>query len=153
MRDVEIAKHFIKATTGILSTMAGITAAPGAPYVKKDSQSTGDISAIIGVTGPKNGTIAVSFPYECASALVVGMLGEDVGDMEQDMQDAVGELANMISGQARASLAEHGLVLQGATPSIIVGKDHQVRHMTKAIVMAIPFISDGGKFTVEFCLA
>lgn len=153
MRDVEIAKHFIKATSEILSTMAGLTAKPGAPYVKKDQQASGDISAIIGVTGTKNGTISVSFPFASASALVTGMLGDDVLDMEQDMQDAVGEVTNMISGQARAAIAEHGVVLQGSTPSVVVGKGHQVHHMTKAIVMAIPFTTDGGEFTVEFCLA
>ena len=153
MRDVEIAKHFVKATTSILATMAGLTATPGKPYVKKDDLAVGDISAIIGVTGPKNGTISVTFTMDSATTLVVGMLGEDVEDMEQDMQDAVGEVANMISGQARASIAEAGLVLQGSTPSVVVGKNHQIHHMTKAVVMAIPFTTSGGEFTVEFCLA
>jgi chemotaxis protein CheX len=153
MRDVEIAKHFIKATTNILATMAGITATPGKPYVKKDQVASGDISAIIGVTGPRNGTISVSFSSASATALVVGMLGEDVGDMNQDMQDAVGEVTNMISGQARASIAGEGLTLQGSTPSVIMGKNHTIHHMTKAVVMAIPFTTPDGDFTVEFCLA
>ena len=152
MRDVEIAKHFVKATCTILSTMAGITAAPGRPYVKKNAEATGDISAIIGVTGVRNGTISVSFTTESATSLVVGMLGEDVEDINQDMQDAVGEVANMVSGQARASIAEQGLVLQGSTPSVVVGKNHVIHHITKAVVMAIPFTTPGGEFTVEFCL-
>ena len=153
MRDVEIAKHFVKAVSLILSTMAGIDATPGMPYVKKNRVACGDISAIIGVTGPRNGTIAVSFPEATATALVVGMLGEDVEDLEQDMQDAVGEVANMISGQARASIAEAGLVLQGSTPSVVMGKSHTIHHITKATIMAIPFTTPDGEFTVEFCLA
>ena len=152
MRDVAIAKHFVKATTAILSTMAGISATPGKPYVKKDQVACGDISAIIGVTGPRKGTISVSFTTESATELVIGMLGDDVEDMDQDMQDAVGEVANMISGQARASLAGEGLALQGATPSVVVGKDHMIHHITKAVVMAIPFTTQAGEFTVEFCL-
>lgn len=153
MRDVEIAKYFIKATTSILSTMAGITATPGTPYVKKDQSASGDISAIIGLTGPKNGSVSVSFSFKSAESLVRGMLGDDIGDLEQDMQDAVGELTNMISGQARAGIAEAGLVLHGATPSVVVGKGHKIHHMTKSIVMAIPFTTQDGDFTVEFCLA
>ncbi len=152
MRDVEIAKHFVKATTVVLSTMAGITATPGKPFAKKDREAVGDISAIIGVTGPKKGTISVSFYTDSATELVRGMLGDDIGDIDQDMQDAVGELTNMISGQARASIAEAGLTLQGATPSVVVGKGHQIHHMSKAVVMAIPFTTPGGHFTVEFCL-
>ncbi|CAK7039818.1 MAG: hypothetical protein DELT_00732 [Desulfovibrio sp.] len=153
MRDVEIAKYFVKATTTILATMAGLTATPGVPYVKKDQTATGDISAIIGVTGPKNGTISVSFSTNSAMGLVTGMLGDDIMDIEQDMQDAVGEVANMISGQARAAIAENGLILQGSTPSVVVGKEHKIHHMTKSTVMAIPFTTHCGDFTVEFCLA
>ena len=153
MRDVEIAKHFVKATVVILSTMAGITATPGKPYVKKDQAAKGDISAIIGVTGPKNGTISVSFSTQSATGLVTGMLGDAVEDLNQDMQDAVGEVANMISGQARAGIAEAGLVLNGSTPSVVVGKNHIIHHISKAVVMAIPFTTLDGEFTVEFCLA
>lgn len=153
MRDVEIAKYFVKATSAILTTMAGIAARPGNPYVKKDRVACGDISAIIGVTGLKNGTISVSFPFVCAKALVYGMLGNDVEDLAHDIQDAVGEVANMISGQARASIAEAGLALQGSTPSVVVGKGHTIHHMTKATVMAIPFAMPEGEFTIEFCLA
>ncbi len=152
MRDVAIAKHFVKATTAILSTMAGIAAVPGKPYVKKDQVACGDISAIIGVTGPKTGTISVSFTTESATELVIGMLGDAVENMDQDMQDAVGEVANMVSGQARAGIAAEGLVLQGATPSVVVGKDHTIHHITKGVVMAIPFTTPAGQFTVGVCL-
>jgi chemotaxis protein CheX len=150
--DIEIAKAFIKATTEILSTMAGLEAVPGVPYVKKSAKAKGDVSAIVGVTGPKRGTIAVSFTQACAIALVKGMLGDDIQDIMQDTQDAVGEVANMVSGQARAALSAHGLSLQGATPTVIIGKDHIVSHTTTSPIMAIPFTPPAGEFTVEFCL-
>lgn len=152
LSDIDIAKSFIKATTDILSTMAGIEARPGAPYVKKSAAARGDVSAIVGVTGPKRGTIAVSFTEACAVALVRGMLGDDIQDLMQDTQDAVGEVANMVSGQARANLAAKGLTLQGATPTVIIGKNHMISHTTTSPVMAIPFSTPAGEFTVEFCL-
>ncbi len=152
LRDPEIAKYFVKATTGIVATMAGIEAVPGTPFVKKDQTARGDISAIIGVTGPRKGTIAMSFTKECAFAIVLGMLGDSVEDLMQDAQDAVGEIANMVSGQARAGIAEKGLVLQGATPSVITGENHHIRHMSSGAVIAIPFSTKAGPFTVEFCL-
>ncbi len=152
MRDTDIARHFIKATTNILATMAGITAVPGTPFAKKNLVACGDVSAIIGVTGARRGTIAVSFTSECAAALVTAMLGDAVENLEQDMQDAVGEIANMVSGQARASIAAAGLTLHGATPSVITGENHHIRHMTSAVVIAIPFATEAGRFTVEFCL-
>ncbi len=152
LRDPEIAKYFIKATTGILVTMAGVKAVPGNPYAKKDHTAAGDISAVIGVTGPKKGTIAMSFTKECATTLARNMLGDAVEDLAQDAQDVVGEIANMVSGQARAGIAEKGLVLQGATPSVITGDNHRIRHMTNGTVIVIPFSTEAGPFTVEFCL-
>ncbi len=147
---VEIAKPFIKATVNVLSTMAMITPQPGKPYIKKDNTAEGDVSAVIGITGEKNGSISVSFSKKCAVALVKAMLGDDVEDIIQDVKDAVGEITNMISGQARAGLSEMGMSLNGSTPSVIMGDNHTITHVTKEPVVAIPFTTEHGNFFVEF---
>ena len=148
---VIVARPFIKAAQEILATMAGMDSAADAPFVKKNDIAKGDISAIMRVTGDKTGTIAVSFSRSCALALVKGILGNDIQDAQQDTQDAVGEVANMISGQARAALANMGLDLKGSTPSVIVGEGHVIRHISAGPTIAIPFTTDHGEFTVEFC--
>jgi chemotaxis protein CheX len=151
LEGVAIAKPFVKAVVAVLGTMAGITATPGVPYVKKNPVAKGDVSAIVGVTGGKVGTIAVSFSRSCSLALVRGMLGDDIEDVLQDTQDAVGEITNMVSGQARASLAEMGISLQGSTPTVIMGDGHLIRHISSNPVVAIPFSTEHGDFTIEFC--
>jgi chemotaxis protein CheX len=147
---VTFAKPFVKATINVLSTMAMIDPKPGKPYVKKDQTATGDVSAVIGVTGEQNGTISVSFSKQCAVAMVKAMLGDDIEDIIQDAKDAVGEMTNMISGQARAGLSEMGLNFQGSTPTVIMGDKHTISHVTKAPVIVIPFTTDHGDFAVEF---
>jgi len=149
----EIAKPFIKATQEILSMMAGLEVTFGAPYVKKCATATGDVSAIVGVTGDMRGSIAVSFSKEAAKALAEGMLGDAIEDLAQDTQDAVGEVTNMISGQARAGLVEIGITVQGSTPTVIMGDGHQIRHISESPVVAIPFSTQYGAFTVEFCMS
>jgi chemotaxis protein CheX len=149
--NAEIARPFVKAVREILDTMAGISATAGKPYVKEDHVAKGDVSAIVGVTGDKVGTISVTFTRSCAIALVRGMLGDDVHDILQDTQDAVGEVTNMVSGQARAGLRALGISLQGSTPTVIVGDGHVIRHISPSPVVAIPFASKDGEFTVEFC--
>jgi chemotaxis protein CheX len=152
MESVEIAKTFVVATTNILSTMAKINPMAGKPFVKKDRMALGDFSAVIGVTGAHKGSICVTFTKEGAMSVVRAMLGDDIDNLEQDAVDTVGEIANMVSGQARAALAEKGVTLQGATPTIITGEKHHITHMSKAPVMCIPFVLPEGSFTVEFCL-
>ncbi|MGE4298377.1 MAG: chemotaxis protein CheX [Desulfovibrionaceae bacterium] len=148
---VEIAKPFIKATVNVLSTMAMIQPSPGKPFIKKDSSASGDVSAVIGFTGDKNGSISVSFTKKCAIALVKAMLGDDIEDIVKDTKDAVGEITNMISGQARAGLSEIGMNFNGSTPSVIMGDNHTITHVTKSPVISIPFTTPHGEFFVEFC--
>lgn len=147
--DISLAKPFIAATVDVLSTMAMITPAPGKPFVKKDNVARGDVSGIIGITGEKNGTISVTFTRACAVAIVKNMLGEDIQDIINDVKDAVGELTNMISGQARRGLSEMGYVFQGATPTVIMGENHSISHVTSGPIMAVPFTTEHGEFTVE----
>ena len=147
-----IGKHFISATTHVLSAMANIVPHAGTPYVKETMFAKGDVSAIVGITGHARGSISVSFTKPCAIALVKGMLGDDIQDIIQDTRDAVGEITNMISGQARASLAEAGMVFQGATPTVIMGDGHTIGHVSRGPVIAIPFTTEHGEFTIEFCM-
>ncbi len=149
--DIELAKPFIKAAISVVSTMAFITPVPGKPFVKKNNTATGDVTGLVGITGKQNGSVSISFSKGCAVAIVKNMLGEDIQDIVSDVKDAVGEITNMVSGQARAGLAEKGLVFQGSTPTVILGDNHSISHMAKSPIMAIPFTTEHGHFTIEFC--
>lgn len=151
MSDVALAKPFVQATINVLSSMTGLSPVPGKPYIKNTDKAQGDVSAIVGITGCKSGAIALSFSQSCASALVKGMLGDAIEDIIADTRDAVGEITNMISGQARATLSEMGLPLQGSTPSIIFGANHSLSFPGQVTTVAIPFETDYGTFTLEFC--
>ncbi len=151
MSDVTLAKPFIQAAINVLSAMSGLSPVAGAPFAKKDNKAQGDVSAIVGITGCKSGAIALSFSQSCAIALVKGMLGDAIEDIMADTRDAVGEITNMISGQARASLSEMGIPLQGSTPSVVFGKNHTLTFPGQASVIAVPFTTEHGNFTLEFC--
>ena len=45
--------------------------------------------------------MSVTFSKECAQAVVNHMIGENFTEMNAEVADAVGELTNMISGDAR----------------------------------------------------
>ena len=152
MENVEIAKAFIIATNNTLSTMANITPTAGKPFVKTDQTALGDFSAVIGVTGKHKGSICVTFTREGAVSIAQAMLGDDLEDLERDVIDTVGEITNIISGQTRAAISEKGIVLQGSTPTIVVGEQHRITHLSRAPVMCIPFSMPTGSFSVEFCL-
>lgn len=149
---IEIAKPFVSATLHVLTTMAQIEPQVGKPYVKKGDTATGDVSAIVGLTGTKTGSMSISFSKKCAVSIVKAMLGDDVTDIIADAKDVVGELTNMISGQARVGLNAAGLNLTSSTPTIVFGDNHTISHVCEGPVMAIPFSTPNGDFTLEFSL-
>ncbi len=150
--DAKIINPFINATTNVLETMAFTKSEAGKPFIKEDCTAKGDITGVIGITGEKNGTISVTFDQASILKIVSNMFGEDITEINSDIADAVGELTNMISGQARKELEEIGKVFHAAIPSVITGKNHTIVHMSNGPKIAIPFKTDDGNFTIEVCI-
>ena len=149
--DVKLINPFIDATLHVLETMASTRAMPGKPYLKKDKVARGDVSGVIGLTGDVKGTISVSFNEKCILSIVSLMFGEEIIKLNEEIQDAVGEITNMISGQARQKLEELGLSLNAAIPTVVMGKGHSITHITNHQIIAVPFNTDKGTFTIEVC--
>ena len=145
----EYINPFLSGTINVLKTMASVTPVPGKPYVKKNKLSIGDISGIIGLTGAKQGSVVVSFTKECALKVVSAMLMEEFTDLNDEVRDAVGEITNMISGDARKHLAELGLKFEAGIPTVISGKNHEISHSSNGPCIVIPFKCDGLEFFVE----
>ncbi|MBU1249198.1 MAG: chemotaxis protein CheX [Proteobacteria bacterium] len=146
-----MAKPFVKAAVDILGTMAGVQAKAGIPFAKKENQARGDVTGLVGLTGDKRGSISISFEKACAIHIVKSMLGDAIEDILSDVKDAVGEITNMVSGQARVGLSAAGLSLQSGTPTVVMGDGHSIEHVTTGTVIAIPFSTPNGGFTIEFC--
>ncbi len=149
--DVTLINPFINATMNVLETMAFMEVNPGKPFLKTDNVAIGDITGLMGLTGVANGTVAVTFQKECILAIVSNMFGEEMGEINHEIIDAVGELTNMISGQARRELEEIGRSFKAAIPSVVAGPGHSITHYTKGPKIAIPFTTDNGDFTIEVC--
>jgi len=150
--DVKLINPFIDATLNVLSSLAFTDAHVGKPYLKKDTVAKGDVSGIVGLTGETSGTISVSFSKMCITSIVSKMFGEEITEINDEVKDAVGEILNIVSGQARQRLETMGRILKGAIPTVITGKDHSITHITRRPIVAIPFSTNNGDFTIEVCL-
>jgi chemotaxis protein CheX len=131
--DVKLINPFISATLHVLETMASTKAEAGKPFLKKNQVAIGDITSVIRLTGDASGTISVSFAEKSFLAIVANMFGEEMKELNDEIGDAVGEIANMISGQARKKLGETGKSLKAAIPTVIMGKNHTICHETSGV--------------------
>ena len=147
--DVKLINPFLAAAMHVLKTMAEVDAKPGKPFLKKDDVAIGDVSAIIGITGAAQGSMALIFTEECIKDIASNLLGVPFTELNHEVRDAVGELTNMICGDARRRLAEGGFVLQAGIPTIVGGKGHSIRHIASGPCLAVPFTTSQGSFMVE----
>lgn len=104
--DTELINPFIDATRYVLETMASTKVQAGEPYLKKDEVALGDVSGVIGMTGEATGIMSVTFTEKGILPIVSNMLREEMKELNEEIQDAVGEICNMICGQARRKLKE-----------------------------------------------
>jgi chemotaxis protein CheX len=150
--DAKIVRPFLEAVKNVIGTMAMIEVVPGKPFMKRDTVASGDVTGVIGITGDRNGTMSVTFTRPCIQAVVGNMLGEPVDELNQDVRDAVGELTNMISGQARRGLQMLGVRLEAGIPTVVTGENHSIAHISREPILAVPFSTTHGDFTLEVSL-
>lgn len=145
---------FVKATDKIFESMVGIQVSHRQVYVKKGCRMLGEITAIIGLSGSAMGMCSISLTVEFAARAVGKMIYEDLPADAQDMmvRDGVGELINMIAGQAKALLSRTKYKFDITLPTIVSGVDHEVyyRRGTQCIVILFE-TEDGIPFTIEIC--
>ncbi len=150
--EVKYINPFLTATSNVLKTMAFIDLIPGKPTLKKDAVVVGDISGIIGLTGEVRGSLSVTFSLTLIKEIMSNMLGETINEITEDVKDAVGEMTNMICGDARRALQQEGLKLSAAIPTIVSGKNHTIKHAVKGPIIVIPFKSGSGQVVIEVSL-
>lgn len=147
--DVKLINPFLDAAVNVLKTMAMVDPVPGKPFLKRHSSAMGDVSGIIGITGQARGSMSISFSESCITAIVGNLFGTVVNGVNDEVRDAVGEITNMICGDARRRLERENISLQSGTPTVIAGKNHSVTHISQGPMLAIPFETQNGPFVIE----
>jgi chemotaxis protein CheX len=142
---------FIDATISVIAAMASLKVVPAKAYLKKEATATGDVSSIVGLTGTPTGSFSISFDEESILRITSRLFNEEITELDRDVAEAAGELANMISGQARRKIEEKGDLCEGAIPTVAAGKGHNVMHITNGPKIAVPFTLDKAKITLEVC--
>jgi chemotaxis protein CheX len=142
---------FISSIQNVFSTMLQLKVDIGDPYIKKDPAQHYDVSGIIGMSGDVVGSVVLSFPLDAARRMVALFAGADMDPANPDFADAVGELVNMVSGNAKGQFGGNRKV-QISCPSVVVGKDHTVGRQKDTPCVVIPCRTDCGEVVIEVAI-
>jgi chemotaxis protein CheX len=142
-------KSFIESVRDVFEKMVRLEVTVGEPFVS-DGMPKHDISGIIGMTGDVVGSVVLSFPLSAAETVVSNLVGSKCTADSPGFSDAIGELANMVSGAAKARFK--GKSASISTPSVVIGKGHSVARPAGSACISLPCTIEGGEFTIGFAI-
>ncbi len=144
---VEHINPFLKAVTNTFTTMLSAEAQRGDLALGDPKRRVFPISGLIGLSGDAQGMVVINLSTEVALKAASAMLMEEITEVNDDVLDAVGELANMIAGQAKVELEEYNLSV--GLPNVVTGEGHEVRFPSATPPLAVPFNTDFGPLRLE----
>jgi chemotaxis protein CheX len=147
--EVEYIHPFIDALKKLFETMIEVPYRLGKPSVKNGTVPEYEISGIIGLSGTVTGCVVINLSKEIALQMVSALIGDEVKELDGDCTDAIGEIANMIAGNAKTNFPSSGTTI--SVPSVIVGQ-HKVSYPSGLPIICIPCVTDKGELIVEVAL-
>ena len=146
---------FIDATIIVLETMAFVKPVVGETCIWNKEKTVAEVVGLIGFSNEEEnikGFMTIGFTKSSIIQIVSNMLGEEFETMNDEVREAVGELANMISGQARQKISLMGSKLEAGMPTIISGKDLEVKGAEGKDITIVNFEIEKGPFELGICL-
>lgn len=148
--DVKFINPFLMAINNVFETMVHTKVKTRKPMLKQEDLVTAEVSGIIGLSGDVQGSVVLSFPGDVASKVASAFAGVPLTMTSPDFCDAIGELANMVAGNAKKDFGDHKASI--SLPSVIVGAGHTVSQSKVSPFLIIPCETALGNFCVEVAL-
>ena len=142
---VEYINPFIQSVQETFHSMMDCKVSHGKPFPTKDDGLSDNLIGIIGLSGTAQGNIAIKFPAETAKTIVGGLVGADFKEINSSVVDGVGELVNIIAGNAKAKIQGHRISI--SLPTVFRGGIHKLTTPSVSY-LTIPFNSDKGAFEI-----
>ncbi len=137
--DVKFINPFVAATQTVFKTMLNIDLLLGKPSLKQQRTTSADVTGIMSMVGDKKGTIALCFKEKGALFVFNSLMGDNVSAISAEVVDAIGELTNIVSGQARKEFEKSDINLKASIPMVVVGQGVETNFITSVPIITLPF--------------
>jgi chemotaxis protein CheX len=152
MQDL-VVSGLISAMENLGSTMLGCSVEAGEPVVIAHPLQEGEgVVALIGMAGPWMGTGAVLCKPDIACRLAGAMLMSEYDTVNDDVLDAVAEVANMVIGNLKTMIEDKVGSMGLSTPTVIHGASFTTKVGGNHGWTLIPFKMMGGEVLVQACI-
>lgn len=147
VREEEMARYIIDATKEVFSTMIVMDVEDQYPMQEQVTTFHCSITGMVGLAGSYTGILSIHCPAPLAMKITSNMLGMEIDEVGEDVNDALGEIANMLGGHVKQVLSKGGLDLNLSIPTVISGETYTISSVSDDSVI-IPFQVENDKFLV-----
>jgi chemotaxis protein CheX len=148
LSEAELAAYVINATKEVFSTMVMLDPQDSYPLSEPVTSFRCSVSGMVGLAGTYTGVLSIHCPRTLALRITSNMLGMEVEEVSEDVNDALGEIANMLGGYVKQILSKGGLDINLSIPTVISGEEYTINSMSDSDCVVIPFTNDNERFLV-----
>ncbi|KAB0671635.1 chemotaxis protein CheX [Oryzomonas sagensis] len=148
----QLARYVIDATKDVFSTMVMMDPADDYPLKDPIHRFQCSITGMVGFAGIYSGVISIHCPVALALQITSSMLGMECEEVNEDLNDAIGEIANMLGGSVKQVLSKGGMDVKLSIPTVISGEDYTVNSLSDIDCVVIPFSVSDNRFLVGLTL-
>ena len=145
----QLGPEIVKATQEVFDTMIMMTVDAKEAATVSESVFESNISTLLGLGGEIRGLLAIHFPEKVAVEITSSFLGITVAELDDDVKDAIGDLANMVAGNLKNYFSANKIQTELAIPTTVVGKSYRTSGLTGADKVSVFFDSEPGVFMIE----
>jgi len=148
LQEADLASYVINATKEVFDTMVMMALEDSYPLKEPVTSFHCSVTGMVGLAGTYTGILSIHCPRSFALRITSNMLGMDVEEVGEDVNDALGEIANMLGGYVKQILSKGGLDINLSIPTVISGEDYTVNSMSDSDCVIIPFTNENERFLV-----
>jgi chemotaxis protein CheX len=144
LSDANVTEETVRAsiaeiTKGVFATMVMLDVVDREPLTEPVITFHDTITSMVGLAGSYSGILAIHCPKNLALKITSSMLGMEVTDIDDDVNDAMGEIANMVGGDVKHIFSPKGSDINLSIPTVIYGSDYVLESMSSAESLVMPF--------------
>jgi len=151
--EVDLARQLSGDVCEIFATMVGVE---DIQQLTKEVEATthfkNSVTAMVGLAGTCNGMVCLHTSQNLALCFTAQMLGMDVSEVNDDVDDALGEIANMVGGSFKHHLSNSGDDIKLSTPSVVTGTDYSFSSGHPGDTLTLVFSAKGEEFVISVVL-
>jgi chemotaxis protein CheX len=150
----KLVEYVHTATAEVFSTMLGMELTPKPEHLDQTPPMISDgVMALVGLAGTWTGAGVITCDAAFAIQVCNHLLMAEETSVNEDVLDAMGEVANMIIGNFKTLAEDHVGPLGLSIPTVIYGRNFTSRSIGDNAWVVLPFEWNGDLIEIRICLS